>query len=184
MTIYRSAADMQQRARPKASPPRLRTSHAVRLTEQGGVILTATRDQDDDVVVTAIQTLPARLAEFDARLRELCDPFPKLPPDTAVIIDGEGLGKALWLGLRVERRRAWLLYERRAKDRQELADSLRAAQYQRRVHIVSDDHAADMREGLKHYRVEVGDDGVIGGNLVVALALAVAVKPPPVPRIW
>jgi hypothetical protein len=158
--------------------------HVARLIPSGGVILETFRD-DDEITVISVDRPPATLAAFDAKIRAIAgDTFPRLPRHTHVVIDSEGLGKALWDSLKVERYPGWKLYEKRGRERQELPDALRVAQFQQRIHIVKGEHGDATRRALLGFKVEVGEDGVVGGELVVALCLAVVGKVPRPPRAY
>ncbi|HEY5519141.1 MAG TPA: hypothetical protein VIK08_00640 [Candidatus Limnocylindrales bacterium] len=182
MTMIRPLLSIVSSSPAPERPPM--TVYIARITEAGGVILTTTRTIADDVTVTAVERPPATLEAFRDRLQALCDDFPALPPNTRVVIDAEGLGSALWDALRVDRRRGWQLYAKRGRERQELPDALRVAQLEQRIHIHKGEHDDALRKALLGYRVEVREDGIIGGELVVALCLAVAGKRPPKVRVY
>lgn len=155
---------------------------AIHASEAGTAILTFTRDRADRVEVSRIDRLPAGL---DPSVRWLLELFPAFPAtaDAWVVIDADGLGRALWDRLNVHHRRGWALYDRTGRDRQELVNGLLVAQSERRIRILPSTHGDAVRKALTAYRRTVGEDGVIGGELVVALALAVVGRRPAVPRV-
>jgi hypothetical protein len=154
------------------------TGYAIHAAEAGTAILTYTRDLEDRIEVTAIERLPAGLDPIVSWLG------PQTPLGCHFIVDAAGLGQALWdrLGARY-RRRGWTLYEARGRDRQELVNALLVAQSEGRIAIAPTSHADAMKKALLGYRRTVGEDGAIGAELVVALALAVVGRRPSVPRV-
>jgi hypothetical protein len=157
-------------------------SVAVHAAETGTAILTFSRDQVDHVEVLAIDRLPAGL---DPAVAWLLDAFPAFPlTDGAwVVIDTDGLGQALADRLGVRHHRGWKLYDKRGRDRQELVNALLVAQSEGRITIASTPHEGAMRKALLGYRRTVSEDGIVGGELVVALALAVVGRRPSRPKV-
>lgn len=160
--------------KPAAAPfvPTSIPLYAIHAAEAGTAILTYTRDAEDAIDVETIDRLPAGL---DASAAWLHATFPAIPKvgNATITIDADGLGQALWDKLRVQYRRGWRLYDRMGRDRQELVNGLLVALSDRRVHIQPSRHEDALRKALAGYRRTVGEDGIIGGELVVALALAV-----------
>lgn len=152
------------------------TSYAIHAAENGTAVVIYERD-GARIEVESIERLPAGL---DPAAEWLQAWFPDLPDigDDQIVIDADGLGRALWDKLKVRRQRGWRLYDRVGLRRQELANALLVAMSDRRVHIQSSEHEDAMRKAMLSYRRVVADDGVIGGELVVALALAVTVGRP------
>lgn len=113
--------------------------------------------------------------------------FPGLPivGEPFLIIDTDAFGNALVDALKVRKRSHVTLFEMLGRDRQELVDALLVAEQERRIHIAPSDHGGAMRRALLGYRRQVGDDGVVvGGELLVALALAAVTRRHGVPRIF
>jgi hypothetical protein len=158
------------------------SSIAIHAAEAGSAILTFDRDAQDNVEVSRIDRLPAGLDPCVDWLRSAFPDFPGIGTGH-VVIDADGLGQALWDRLDVRYRRGWTLYDKRGRDRQELVNALLVAQSEGRVAIGPTPHADAMRKALIGYRRTVGEDGVVGGELVVALALAVVGRRPPRPRV-
>jgi len=161
----------------------LLTSYNVRATSAGSAILTTTRDRADHVTVTGIDRLPSGL---DPCARWLRDHLPErlaVPRGTQVVVDADGLGQALFDHVRGKHRRGWRLYEKHGRDRQELVNALLVAEQEQRILIRPGNHGDAMRKALLGYRREVGDDGSIGAELVVALALAVVWRRPIAPKV-
>ena len=163
--------DLQDRPAPVIAPT---TVYAVAAAEAGTAIVTASRDDDNMIDVAAIDRLPAGLEPAAAWLREAI-PDLRAPHSTRIVVDADGLGAALWDHL-APHGSAWTLYPKRGKERQELVNALLVAQQERRVRIQPSPHGAAVRAALLNYRRVVGDDGVIGAELVIALALAAIVR--------
>jgi hypothetical protein len=74
----------------------------------------------------------------------------------------------------------WQLYTGRGLERQALVDELLVAIEEDRFHFAADlAEQAAMNNALLGYRSQVGEDGLIGSELVVALLLALR----PLPRV-
>jgi hypothetical protein len=162
-------------------------SVAVHCAEGGTAIITHIRDHDH-VDVLAIERLPAGL---DPAVTWLTRTFPdlRLPAGVRVIIDADGLGQALWdrLGITTRGRTrsgGWRLYTEVGKDRQEIVNALLVGQSAGRIAVRPTPHEPALRKALLSYKRTVGDDGVIGGEMVVALGLTLVGKVPGVPKIY
>lgn len=145
------------------------------LGEHGGAIVAVERDDADALLVTAIERHPTSLAPVSGRVRALDD------GETRFVIDGEGLGGALWrvLGEPTDKKR-WVLYMARGVERQSLVDSLLVAVEQGHFRFQAGLQQQDaMNKALTSYRRQVRDDGIIGSELVVALLLAIIAPPRP-----
>ena len=158
--------------------------YSVAAVESGTAIITSLQDVEDCLEVIAIERLPAGLDPAARWLREAIPDLYALDRWTRVIIDAAGLGQSLWDHLQVQHRRSWVLFAKRGRDRQELVNALLVAEQERRIHIRPSPHGDAMRRALLAYRRTVGEDGVLGGELVVALALVVARRRPVPPRIY
>lgn len=156
---------------------------AIHAAEAATAVLTFTRSERNEVEITAIERLAAGL---DPVVRWLEARYPALPfvGRDHVMVDADGLGQALWTRLGVGNRRGWKLYEARGRDRQALVDALLVAQSEQRVSITAPSNTDAMRKALLSYRRVVGEDGAVGAELVVALALAVLGKSLGRPRIY
>jgi hypothetical protein len=110
------------------------------------------------------------------RVRELA------VPDTRYVIDGEGIGTALWTVLGGPRDpRTWQLYTGRGLERQALVDALLVAVEEDRFRFAAGLAEQEaMSQALAGYRRHVRDDGLIRSELVLALLLALV---PPPPRV-
>jgi hypothetical protein len=142
------------------------------VVECGAAIVTVERDEDDRLLVTAIERLPYSLGVVADRVRALDD-------EAVVVIDAEGLGSALWgvLG-HPEDTEHWQLYAGRGLERQALVDALLVAVEAGRFRFAPAlEEQEAMNKALLSYRRQVREDGVIGSELVVALLLALI--PPP-----
>jgi hypothetical protein len=151
--------------------------------ETGTAIMSYDRDAAGNVNVTTIERLPAGLAPAVAWLTAA---FPKLPvigAASTITIDGNGLGQALWSRLKARPVGGWRLYGKVGRDRQELATALLIAQDEKRVHISPSPHADALRKALLSYHKTIGEDGILGGELITALALACLPRPRP-PRVY
>jgi hypothetical protein len=161
------------------------TIYSVCAAEGGTAILTSERDAEDHVEVISIARLPAGLDPAAAWLRAAIPDFLALDRKTQVVVDAAGLGQSLFDHLQVAHRRSWVLFSKRGRDRQELVNTLLVAEQEKRIRIRPSPHADAMRKALLSYRRVIGEDGVIGGELVIALALAVTGRrrmgPP---RVW
>ena len=113
--------------------------------ETGTAIMRYDRDAQANVDVSSIDRLPAGL---DPAVDWLARAFPDFPAigDAHVTIDATGLGQALWARLHVDRNRAWKLYDKRGRDRQELVDHLLVATSEGRIHIAASAHGEALRK--------------------------------------
>jgi len=159
------------------------TVYAVAAAEPGTAILTALREADDHFEVVAIDRLPAGLDPAAGWLRTAIPDLFGLDRQTQVIIDADAYGQGLWDLLKVNHRRSWSLFSKRGRDRQELVNGLLVAEAEKRVKIRPSPHGDAMRRALLTYRRTVGEDGIVGGELVVALALVVSCRRPVLPRV-
>lgn len=142
------------------------------ISERGAAIVGVERAADGALLVDRIERLPADLSALAARLETL-------GADVYVNVDHDGLGSALWAALG-DRGARWSLYTGRGLERQALVDRLLVAIHQdvfRFAAGLAEQEA--MSAALVAYRRAVRDDGLIGGELVVALLLALI--PPPTP---
>ncbi len=156
------------------------TTHVgIVIIDRGAAIVTVERADDDHLLCTGIERLPFDLGVVALRVRELIE------PGAYYVIDGEGLGAALWAVLKdVRDRRHWTLYEGRGLERQALVDALLVAVEQDRFRFAAGlDEQDTMSRALVTYRRQVRDDGIIGSELVVALLLALVPRAP-VPVIY
>lgn len=151
--------------------------------ETGTAVMRYDRDAQGNVDVEGIDRLPTGL---DPVVEWLTAAFPDFPGigGAHVTIDGTGLGQALWARLKVRRADGWTLFERRGRDRQELVDSLLVATSEGRIHISPSPHGEALRKALASYHKVIGEDGVVGGELVAALALASISPPRRPPRVY
>lgn len=156
---------------------------AIAAAESGTAILTATKDERSRIDVIAIDRLKAGLGPASAWLRKAV-PDLRLPPQSAVIIDVDGVGEALYTHLVGRRQVGWTLYPKRGRERQELVNALLIAQQEGRIRIGRTGNDDAMRRALAGYKRVVGDDGVVGAELVIALALTTIVRPPGEARVW
>ena len=139
--------------------------------ETGTAVMRYDRDAQGNVDVSGIDRLPAGLDPAVEWLERAFPDFPRIG-GAHVTIDGTGLGQALWARLHVRVADGWTLYDKRGRDRQELVDSLLVATSEARVHISPSAHGEALRKALSSYHKVIGDDGIVGGELVAALALA------------
>jgi hypothetical protein len=139
--------------------------------EAGTAILSFTRDAAGNIDVSSIDRLPAGL---DPAVSWLTAAFPDFAAlgGALVTVDGAGLGQALWARLKVRRADGWRLYAKYGRDRQELVTGLLVALSEGRVHVAPSPHGEALRKAMLAYKKVVGDDGLIGGELILALALA------------
>ena len=135
--------------------------------EDHGAAIVTVEETEGDFLATAIERLPFDLAAVTDRVMELeADRF---------IIDGEGLGSALWtvVGGPADVQH-WHLYAGRGLERQALVDALLVAVQEGRFHFAPGlSEQAAMSKAMVSYRRQVKDDGYIGSELVVALLLAI-----------
>jgi hypothetical protein len=141
----------------------------VSIVDHGSAIVAVDRRDDDAFVATAIERLPFDIDPVAERVRAL----DAQDPEARFVIDGVGLGSALWTALGPPNDARWQLYAGRGVERQQLVDGLLVAIHERRFHFgagLAEQEA--MNKALQSYRREVRLDGEIGGELVVALLLA------------
>lgn len=128
---------------------------------------------DDSFLTTGIERLPFDLKAVAQRVLELDD------PDLSWVIDGDGLGTALWTVVGgADNRNHWQLYSGRGLERQALVDELVIAIQEGRFHFapaLAEQPA--MSKAMVGYRRQVKEDGLIGSELVVALLLAIRPLP-------
>ena len=147
----------------------------ITVTDRGSAIVTVDRSPENALLVTGIERHPFDLAAVTARVRALSD----ADPEARFVIDGEGLGSALWAVLGKADEDHWTLYAGRGLERQALVDSLLVAIEEDRFRFAAGLAEQEaMNKALLGYRRQVREDGLIGHELVVALLLAVL--PPPV----
>lgn len=159
------------------------TAYTLHAAEAGTGIVVYEREAEDRIHVSAMERLPSGIDAAAAWLRSAFPAGPESLGEDTVTIDADGLGNALWKKLRLVPRHGWRLYVRSGRDRQELADALLVAISDRRISIDPSPQETALRKALTVYRRTVDVDGVIGGELVVALALA-ANDPKPRPALY
>jgi hypothetical protein len=142
----------------------------ISVVDHGSAIVSVERSDQDELLATAIERLPFELDPVAERVRELDAEH----PEAQFVIDGVGLGSALWTAAQGPAKTPrWQLYAGRGVERQQLVDQLLVAIHQRRFHFVAGLAEQEaMTKALLTYRREVRDDGDIGSELVVALLLA------------
>lgn len=145
---------------------------AIHAAEAGTAILVYQHDAAGRIDVEAIERLPAGLDPA-------ADWLAGAAQDEQLVLDAAGLGRALWDKLAPRGRQGWRLYRGYGRERQELVNALLVAMSDRRIHIAESPHRDAMRRALASFKRLVGDDGVIGGELVIALALAARFRPRP-----
>lgn len=147
----------------------------IHITERDAALITVERDDGGHLTVRGIERLPSDLATVAARVRTI-------EPTTVVLIDAEGLGSALWTVLGPDHPSPWRLYAGRGLERQALVDELLVAVAEDRFRFAAGLAEQEaMTKALTSYRRQVGVDGLIGSELVVALLLAVrSPKPEPI----
>ena len=124
------------------------------IADRGSAIVTVERGDDDALLVTGIERLPFDLSAVTERVRALT------VPDDRYVIDGEGLGGALWAVLGHEHDRDWTLYTGRGLERQALVDDLLVAVQEDRFRFAAGlDEQEAMSKALVGYRRQVRDDG-------------------------
>lgn len=158
----------------------------VRIDERGAAIVTAEHDAEGGVLVVAIEQLPFDVDATADRLADLLDQLDR----PQFVLDSDAVGEALWGVLFDEEREVrgmiatrerhkdnapvGVLYQGQGKDRQELATDLVMATSRKTLHFAPDLPLMDrMVDALAGYRRQVKEDGLIGSELVVALALAI-----------
>ncbi|MGD0248350.1 MAG: hypothetical protein ABSB75_04780 [Candidatus Limnocylindrales bacterium] len=146
------------------------------IADRGSAIVQVERSPDDALLVVGIERLPSDLDVLAKRVLALEG------PQTRSVIDAEGLGSALWAILgRPEDEEHWQLYAGRGFERQALVDELLVAMQENRFHFAAGLAEQEaMSKALQGWHKQVREDGVIGGELVVALLLAL-IPPPPEP---
>lgn len=149
------------------------TAHiGIVISERGAAIVGLERAADGALLVERIERLSADLSAVVERLDALGE-------DVYVTVDADALGSALWAALG-DRGASWSLYTGRGLERQALVDRLLVAIHQdvfRFAAGLAEQEA--MSAALVAYHRNVREDGLIGGELVVALLLALV--PPPAP---
>jgi hypothetical protein len=142
--------------------------------DRGSAIVTVERSPEDALLVVGIERLPFNLDSTSKRVRALDD------HETRFVIDSEGLGSALWAVLgRPDDEHHWQIYAGRGFERQALVDELLVAIQESRFHFAAGlAEQEPMSKALVGYHRQVREDGVIGGELVVALLLALIPSPP------
>lgn len=121
------------------------------------------------LLATGIERLPFDLAAVTDRVLALDE------PEARFVIDGEGLGRALWtvVGGPADPYH-WQLYTGRGLERQALVDELLVAVQEQRFNFAPGlDEMPAMSKAMVGYRRQIKEDGLIGSELVVALLLAI-----------
>lgn len=161
----------------------------VAITTHGAAVIEVAHKDEDDVV-TAIHVMPRSIDAVADLIEDLDD---SEPADTQFIIDAEGTGSALWALVGAEpthmhvltaaeeaKRDRWRLYEKHSFERQELVNALVVAMRSgaETLHFEADlDNFDTLATALGHYEQQVREDGLVGTELVVALALAILPRP-------
>jgi hypothetical protein len=149
-------------------------SIGVVIADHGAAVVTVERDDANAHLVTDIERLPFDLSAVTKRVEDLDD------PEIRFVIDGEGLGAALWSVIGgPENQQHFQLYAGRGIERQALVDELLIAVQEGRFHFAPAlTEQPAMSKAMVSYRRQVKEDGLIGSELVVAMLLAL--KPLPV----
>lgn len=150
------------------------------VAERGAAIVTVERGHGHDLLVTGIERLAFDLRAVADRIHELEG------PETITVVDGLGLGGALWAVLgHPEDTDHWQLYAGQGRERQALVNELLLAIHENRFHFTAGLAEQDaMNKALVGYHREVREDGQIGGELVVALLLALIPPEPPFESVY
>lgn len=156
-----------------------RMVYGVRIVEVGAAIV-GVRHDEGARLGTVIERHPFDVAVVIERARALDD------GEAFFVIDSEGLGGALFRLLAdPDNDERMSLFSARGIERQALVDGLVVAVQDGSFHFapgLSDQDS--MNRALRAFRRQVGDDGIIGAELVVALTLALTSPPqPPEPFI-
>lgn len=142
----------------------------VSIARDRAAIVTVRVDGDPRAfIVLDAERLPLRVADVAARIRDLEG------DDVRIAIDAPGLGRSLFevLGEDVT------LYEKSGRDRQQLVTTLATADALDRLHFAPGFPELDaLLRALASKTTEVSDDGIVGGELVTALSVALAIEPP------
>lgn len=153
-------------------PLEARTQVGVRVATPGAAVVSVLH-RNGSLTVTDVQRFPYDLAAVAGAVE-----YKAQQPETSFMVDGEGIGAALWSMLGHQHDDGWRLYRDQGRDRQVLSNALALAYSTGKLRFAADlDHRAALDHALASFNPMVGDDGIVGGELVVALALAVYVKP-------
>jgi hypothetical protein len=155
----------------------------VAVTSHASAIVSLERSRDA-ALCAAIERPGADLAALAARLGAIHDSL--TARDRVVIDAGAGLGGALWKLLAEPIHDGGYLAERaQGRARQTIIDSLIAAVSGRSLTFAPGlEEEGAMRHALGTFRREVGEDGVLGSELVTALAVGLHVPFRVPPRVW
>ena len=161
----------------------------VAVDEHGGAIV-VTEHGADALRVVRITSYPFDMGALAAAVHALDD-------ETQAVVDGDGLGAALWQvvvpedrlvreqiasrsSLKDEVPRLWL-YQGRGTDRQALVNNLVVVVTQDVLRFAADlPELATMQAAMAKYRRQVQADGGLGSTLVTALALSLADRLEPI----
>lgn len=151
-------------------------SIGITITSSGSAIVHVDHQDAEELLVTSIERLPFDLTTVAIRVLEVDREI----VEARFTIDGEGLGGALWTVLGPpDNEERWTLYTGRGVERQGLVDRLLVAIHEGRFHFASRlPEQEAMTKALQGHRRQVGVDGLVGSELVVALLL-VLIPPPP-----
>lgn len=161
-----------------------------------GAIVMVEHPTEGGYLIVGIETLPLGIAALGKRVGELVTER----PDAQLVVDGKGIGSALWDVLVGDERivrdelasrltlpgdgapQAWL-YQGLGLDRQRLVNVLVTADAQEEVHAEGGlAHFEALHKALLSYDPNVREDGEFGSELVVALCLALLPRLPAAPR--
>lgn len=159
-----------------------------------GAIVTVEHPADGGFLVTGIEALPMSVANLGQRVGELVVAH----PDAQLVVDGKGIGSALWDVLVGEEHEvrdriasrlqlpadgaplAWL-YEGLGIERQLLVNQLVTADATDQIHEAAGlANLEAMHKALVSYNPTVREDGEFGTELVVALCLALTPRLTPI----
>jgi hypothetical protein len=148
-----------------------RAQVGVRVASSGAAIVSVVH-RGDLATIVDVKRPPYDLARVVRAVEAMNAELPNAP--VQFVIDGEGVGAALWNLLDHRRDDRFQLYRDVGRARQGLVNPL-AEKYAAGLLRFDPglEHRAALDQALGHYNPNVGDDGVIGSELVVALALAI-----------
>jgi hypothetical protein len=152
--------------------------HAVVTRGSGGAIVSCLLMEDRTEII-AIERFPYAVEPIVERVKEIR----LTDPPCSIVVDGEGLGDAIWELLGKPRGRLWRLYDKHGIEREELTRTLLVAVAQQSFRFATGLWNIDaMKKALLTLTRNVREDGP-GSELAVALSLALDDHRPPLPRI-
>jgi hypothetical protein len=181
-TTIRRLHSRRARSAPAASGGTIH--HGIAILASSAIV-SVERSRGDRIHVFGIERLTGEIVPVIRRLAEL-----EADPAAHFHVGSMGSGGALWDTLRVNGgvgrgSRRWHLYDRVGRDRQDLVRGLLNAEAEGRLTFDrSLPEWPAMRKALASLTREVKEDGILGGEIVVALALVVIGRTPPRPRIY